>query len=49
MFMSYKSIMVTDEDMYNIFKQTRDLKAIAMVHAENGTLIMKVMSTLVPV
>eukprot|EP01132_Coremiostelium_polycephalum_P005550 gene5550-6912_t len=39
-FMAYKnSFMVTDEEMFHIFKKCKELGAIAQVHAENGDLV----------
>ncbi|EGC32199.1 dihydropyrimidinase [Dictyostelium purpureum] len=39
-FMAYKnSFMVTDEEMYHIFKRCKELGAIGQVHAENGDLV----------
>ncbi len=42
-FMAYKGfLMITDEEMYHIYSKSKDLGAIAMVHAENGDLIHEV-------
>ncbi|KAF2070947.1 hypothetical protein CYY_007738 [Polysphondylium violaceum] len=39
-FMAYKgSFMVTDEEMFHIFKRCKELGAIAQVHAENGDMV----------
>nr|AAO33383.1 dihydropyrimidine amidohydrolase [Dictyostelium discoideum] len=39
-FMAYKnSFMVTDQEMYHIFKRCKELGAIAQVHAENGDMV----------
>ncbi|GAM17846.1 hypothetical protein SAMD00019534_010210 [Acytostelium subglobosum LB1] len=39
-FMAYKnSMMVTDEEMFHIFKKCKELGALAQVHAENGDLV----------
>lgn len=39
-FLAYKDLyMINDEEMYHVFETCKELGAIAMVHAENGTLI----------
>ncbi|KAH9518716.1 hypothetical protein Btru_006069 [Bulinus truncatus] len=39
-FMAYKDVfMLDDDEIYNCFKRCKDLKALPMVHAENGHLI----------
>lgn len=42
-FLAYKDLyMINDEEMYHVFETCKELGAIAMVHAENGTLIKEV-------
>lgn len=42
MFMAYKgALMVTDPELYNIFEVCKDVGALAMVHAENGDIIVE--------
>ncbi|XP_074659786.1 dihydropyrimidinase-like isoform X2 [Tubulanus polymorphus] len=39
-FMAYKDVfMLNDDELYHVFKQTKELGAIAQVHAENGDMI----------
>jgi dihydropyrimidinase len=38
-FMAYKDWMINDEDMIKVFKKCKELGAIPLVHAENGSLI----------
>lgn len=39
-FMAYKNaLMVTDEELINAFSRTKELGAVAMVHAENGEMV----------
>ncbi len=42
-FMAYKDVfMLSDTELYNMFKKCKELGAIAQVHAENGSLIEEV-------
>ena len=42
-FLAYKDVlMLNDTECYKMFKKCRELGAIAMVHAENGSLIAEV-------
>ena len=41
-YMSYKNRMIRDDDVIRVFRETRRLGAIAMVHAENGDAICEV-------
>lgn len=42
-FLAYKDMfMINDEEMYHCLETCKELGAIAMVHAENGTLIKEV-------
>jgi len=39
-FMAYKgAFMLPDDDIFQVFEKCRELGAIAMVHAENGSVI----------
>ena len=40
--MSYKNRMIRDDDVIRVFRETRRLGAVAMVHAENGDAICEV-------
>ena len=45
MFMAYKDVfMLRDEELYEVYKRVRDLGCLAMMHAENGDVIMHVRS-----
>lgn len=40
MFMAYKDVfMLRDDDLYDVYKQCRNLGALAQMHAENGDVI----------
>ena len=40
MFMAYKDVfMMEDDELYVAFKRCKELRALPMVHAENGHLI----------
>ena len=42
-FMAYKDVfMLDDSELYDVFKTCKKLGAIAMVHAENGSVIAEV-------
>ena len=41
-YMSYKNRMIRDNDVIRVFRETRRLGAVAMVHAENGDAICEV-------
>lgn len=41
-YMSYKNRMIRDDDVIQVFRETRRLGAVAMVHAENGDAICEV-------
>lgn len=42
-FLAYKDLyMIDDEEMYHVLETCKELGAVAMVHAENGTLIKEV-------
>ena len=44
-FMAYKDVfMLNDTELYDVFKTCKKLGAIAMVHAENGSIIAEVRS-----
>ena len=44
-FMAYKDVfMLDDSELYDVFKTCKKLGAIAMVHAENGSVIAEVCS-----
>ena len=45
-FMAYKDVfMLDDSELYDVFKTCKQLGAIAMVHAENGSVIAEVSAT----
>jgi len=40
MFMAYKDVfMLSDHELYEVYKRCRELGALAMMHAENGDVI----------
>lgn len=40
MFMAYKGVfMLEDDEMFQVFTKCRELGGLAMVHAENGSII----------
>lgn len=42
-FLAYKDLyMINDEEMYHCLEACKELGAVAMVHAENGTIIKEV-------
>lgn len=41
MFMTYPTFMLDDSDLYLIFENCKKLGALAMIHAENGSIIKK--------
>ena len=44
--MAYKDVfMLNDTELYDVFKTCKKLGAIAMVHAENGSIIAEVRRT----
>lgn len=46
MFMAYKDVfMLDDADLYEVYKQCRNIGALAMMHAENGHIIAHVSLT----
>lgn len=45
--MAYKDLfMLSDTELYSVFKTSKELGAIAMVHAENGSIIAEVFMNL---
>ena len=43
MFMAYKDVfMLSDHELYEVYKRVRDLGCLAMMHAENGDVIVHV-------
>lgn len=43
-FLAYKDLyMITDQEMYYVLETCKELGAIALVHAENGTIIKEVL------
>lgn len=41
--MAHKDLyMLSDDDLYSVFKRCRELGALALVHAENGNIIASV-------
>lgn len=42
-FLAYKDLyMINDQEMYQVLETCKELGAVAMVHAENGTIIKEV-------
>lgn len=42
-FLAYKDLyMIDDQEMYHVLETCKELGAVAMVHAENGTIIKEV-------